>query len=118
MLTFRYYRAVLPSSLCLRQYSTVDASAIARLKNPTRGGQNLSLRYRRLEQSLRGKEALQRDIRARESDLAGGFRDPPSQWQHIDTDRYFHGFEIPLKPKPPESDGAFLIYRFCASLIS
>ncbi|KAJ7676207.1 oxidoreductase-like protein [Mycena rosella] len=77
----------------------------SRLKNPTRGGQNLSLRYRLLEQSLRGKKALQRDIRARDSEVASGFVDraaaPASQFTDA---RYCRGLEVPQRPKAPESD--------------
>ncbi|KAK7061393.1 hypothetical protein R3P38DRAFT_2829230 [Favolaschia claudopus] len=82
---------------------TLDAGAIQRMKRPTRGGQNLSLRYRRLEQSLRGKDALQRDIRARESDAAA---DAPFLASGVtqDVSRYFRGLEIPHEPKPPQSD--------------
>ncbi|KAJ7488292.1 oxidoreductase-like protein [Mycena latifolia] len=80
-----------------RRYSSLDNGAIQRLKNPTRGGQNLSLRYRRLEKSLRGKEALQQDIRAREAEVA----DTPGTNA---TSGYFHGFKIPQRPKPPEFD--------------
>ncbi|KAJ6571366.1 hypothetical protein B0H19DRAFT_1255349 [Mycena capillaripes] len=87
-----------------RPFSTLDAGAIERLKRPTRGGQNLSLRYRRLEQSLRGKEALQREILARESDGTGDFSDASPTTQNSQPNRYFLGLEIPQEPKPPESD--------------
>ncbi|KAJ7031751.1 hypothetical protein C8F04DRAFT_1109655 [Mycena alexandri] len=93
---------VFTSSVRLRPYSTLDASAIERLKNPVRGGQNLSLRYRRLEQSLRGKEALQRDIIARESYTSSSLGSPTTQTGV--TKRYFYGLEIPQEPKPPEAD--------------
>ncbi|KAJ7769454.1 oxidoreductase-like protein [Mycena metata] len=95
-------RHVFTPSIHLRLYSTLDASAIQRLKKPTRGGQNLSMRYRRLEQSLRGKEALQRDIIARESDAFSDLDSPTTQTGG--TKRYFHGLEIPQQPKPPEAD--------------
>ncbi|KAJ7888326.1 hypothetical protein B0H14DRAFT_2337286 [Mycena olivaceomarginata] len=88
----------------LRRYSTFDAGAIERLKKPTRGGQNLSLRYRRLEQSLRGKEALQRDIISREPDIAVDFRDSSPTTPTGKTKHYFHGRKIPQQPKPPEAD--------------
>ncbi|KAJ7676197.1 oxidoreductase-like protein [Mycena rosella] len=93
------------STLSLRRHLTLDASAIQRLKNPTRGGQNLSLRYRRLEQSLRGKEALQRDIRARDSEVASGFVGRAAAPASQSTDgQYFRGLEVPQRPKAPESD--------------
>ncbi|KAJ7463894.1 hypothetical protein B0H11DRAFT_83032 [Mycena galericulata] len=87
--------------------TTLDAGAIERLKSLTRGGQNLSLRYRKLEQSLRGKEALQRDMRARESETK--YREAPDFTKEsgvaaIEGANYFHGFKIPTRPKAPESD--------------
>ncbi|KAJ7624238.1 hypothetical protein DFH06DRAFT_1230034 [Mycena polygramma] len=94
----------LRASPSLRPYYTLDAGAIERLKNPKRGGQNLSLRYRRLEQSLRGKEALQRDILARESDTAGDLSDASVTALTSDSSRYFRGLEVPQEPRPPESD--------------
>ncbi|KAJ7716914.1 oxidoreductase-like protein [Mycena maculata] len=93
--------------ILLRQFSSLDTGAIERLKKPARGGQNLSLRYRRLEQSLRGKEALQRDMRARDSDDARILDDGLSRVARTDLNdasRYFRGFEIPQRPRPPESD--------------
>ncbi|KAJ7463870.1 oxidoreductase-like protein [Mycena galericulata] len=89
--------------------TSLDAGAIERLRNPTRGGQNLSLRYRRLEQSLRGKEALQRDMRARESESeyqeAPDFAGESGHGVATTKDaNYFHGFKIPTRPKAPESD--------------
>lgn len=109
----RYALSPCSSPLLLRRSSTLDASAIERLKKPTRGGQNLSQRYRRLEQSLRGKEALQKDILARESDVSGHLGDVSPSAQTKDANRYFQGLEIPRRPKPPESDG-----KPCSSLFA
>lgn len=73
-------------------------------KYPTRGGQNLSERFQRLEKSVRGKEAYQRDIheiageRAANASVSGR-RARPS----VDT---FMGFVVPEEPKPPGPDGA------------
>ncbi|KAJ7209811.1 oxidoreductase-like protein [Mycena haematopus] len=83
----------------LPRYFALDAGAIERLKNPTRGGQNLSVRYRRLEQSLRGKEALQRDILQR----GPGFKNA-SPTTRTSEANYFRGLKIPQQPKPPQSD--------------
>ncbi|KAF7350152.1 Oxidoreductase-like domain-containing protein [Mycena venus] len=91
-------------SLSIRRYFALDSGAIERIKKPTRGGQNLSLRYRRLEQSLRGKEALQRDIDALESDVAGHFKDTSTAAETTEANRYFRGLEIPRQPKAPQSD--------------
>lgn len=82
-------------------------AAIHRLKNPQRGGQNLSYRYRRLEKTLRGKEALSRDIGALafktpfpEANTAN--RTGVAQYQTC------RGFHIPERPKPPQDDGMLL----------
>ncbi|KAJ7723493.1 oxidoreductase-like protein [Mycena maculata] len=110
MLALTYFHCGVHSSPLtplLRQFSSLDAGAIERLKNPARGGQNLSLRYRRLEQSLRRKEKLQLNMRALESDDSRSFDDGLSRVArtHLDDPtRYFRGFEIPQRPKPPESD--------------
>ncbi|KAF7343845.1 hypothetical protein MSAN_01965800 [Mycena sanguinolenta] len=93
----RWHASFFPP-LSLRRYLALDAGAISRLKKPTRGGQNLSARYRRLEQSLRGKEALQRDILSQE---------PASQstsTTRTSEANYFRGMKIPQQPKPPQSD--------------
>ncbi|KAJ7121568.1 oxidoreductase-like protein [Mycena epipterygia] len=94
-----------PASL-LRYSSTTGTSstAIERLKNPSRGGQNLSLRYRRLEQSLRGKEALQRDIDIRARAEGGGGGTILQSPTEKDDSRYFRGLEVPQRPRAPESD--------------
>ncbi|KAJ6503868.1 oxidoreductase-like protein, partial [Mycena sanguinolenta] len=68
-------------------------------KKPTRGGQNLSARYRRLEQSLRGKEALQKDILSQEPAFQS--TSPTTQTSEAN---YFRGLKIPQQPKPPQSD--------------
>ncbi|KAJ6612544.1 oxidoreductase-like protein [Mycena sp. CBHHK59/15] len=86
------------SSARLRHLSQ-NAAAIERLKNPSRGGQNLSLRYRTLEKSLRGKEALTKDIRTLEAEAS-----PRDSSPQLDATRYFRGFEIPQRPNAPESD--------------
>ncbi|KAJ6629816.1 hypothetical protein B0H10DRAFT_1985464 [Mycena sp. CBHHK59/15] len=64
MLTQRFLllHVKLPSALLFsahphRQLSQT-ATAIKLLKNPSRSGQNLSLRYQRLEKSVRGEAAL------------------------------------------------------------
>ncbi|KAJ7101302.1 oxidoreductase-like protein [Mycena belliarum] len=104
MLAINHVRAALLSS-CSRRLYTSDSGAVQRLKSPKRGGQNLSLRYRRLEQSLRGKLALQKDIDTRaQEDALPAPNDLSARAPAFDTSRSFHGFEIPQRPKPPESD--------------
>ncbi|KAJ7624763.1 oxidoreductase-like protein [Roridomyces roridus] len=80
-----------------------SSSAIERLKNPDRGGQNLTQRYRRLEQSLHGKEALQRD--KRELEVVGtGDNSAITTSAAREGGYYFRGIEVPQKPRAPESD--------------
>jgi len=64
----------------------------------SRGGQNLSDRYLRLEKALRGKEAYVG--RTKElSELAT----TPAPAVHVQET--FHGFTVPQMPKPPADDG-------------
>ncbi|KAJ7624773.1 hypothetical protein FB45DRAFT_1060954 [Roridomyces roridus] len=79
-----------------------SSSAIERLKNWDRGGQNLSQRYRRLEQSLRGKEALQRDKRELEVSISDS--SAPTTSAAREGGYYFRGIEVPQRPRAPESD--------------
>jgi len=89
---------------------------IGRLKNPQRGGQNLSERYKRLERSSRGKELLVNQIGGLTPHLPSNYEErsqgnsvkvsnpsrPPKK-KDITT---FHGLEVPQEPREPESDGA------------
>ncbi|KIM86849.1 hypothetical protein PILCRDRAFT_289755, partial [Piloderma croceum F 1598] len=85
----------------VRHFSYENAESIARLKRPTRGGQNLTDRHRRLEKSLRGKEARlkQIDDLPRSSTFAQLSSVPKRP--ALNT---FQGFVIPEQPKPPEPD--------------
>jgi hypothetical protein len=89
-----------------RLYATairrLSTSAIDRLKNPTRGGQNLSERYRQLERSLRGKEALSYAI-----DNLTTTPSPGTTRSRKRAVEMFQGLVVPVKPRPPEADGAF-----------
>lgn len=82
-----------------------SAESIARLKRPTRGGQNLTNRHRRLENSLRGKEARLReiDILSSPSSVAQS-----SSTVRKHTSKTFRGFVVPEEPKPPAADGTSL----------
>lgn len=80
---------------------------IDRLKHPSRGGQNLSARYERLERSLRGKELYSMEITA-----YAAAEDKISNLQSNVTRSIlrrepvvFQGLTIPEAPKPPEADG-------------
>lgn len=70
------------------------------MKNPPRGGQNLSERYRRLEKSLRGKEVLVKEIGELTPHLF-------SSHEKNKAVEMFHGLEVPQEPKAPASDGVF-----------
>jgi hypothetical protein len=88
------------------RFCWLSTESAERLKLPAKGGQNLSKRYRRLEKSLRGKEALAQSI---EEELSGKI---PSSQPFIggkDDTEYFRGFVIPKAPKVPESDGMTLL---------
>ncbi|KAI0070537.1 hypothetical protein K474DRAFT_1608515 [Panus rudis PR-1116 ss-1] len=105
--------------IALRKYSvdssnaydpTITPVSVTDRKHPTRGGQNLTDRYDRLERSLRGKSGYEENIqqlmreagdatsaneeRQREKDLHP-LRKPP---------KTFMGYVIPERPKPPEPD--------------
>ncbi|KAJ7054280.1 hypothetical protein C8F01DRAFT_995622 [Mycena amicta] len=71
----------------------------ASLKRPVRGGQNLSMRYRRLEQSLRGKAAQQRDKSILSPDPL-----PMEVGRAGRMPVYFRGLEVPQEPNAPASD--------------
>ncbi|KAI0746972.1 hypothetical protein C8Q80DRAFT_1220184 [Daedaleopsis nitida] len=92
---------------------TAHIEQFAHLKRPTRGGQDLSQRYKRLERSLRGKHVYGREIQelVRSSEVA----DPAPYTSNEDTQqastsagkvtrRIFRGFVIPEIPKPPADD--------------
>ncbi|KAF9458398.1 oxidoreductase-like protein [Collybia nuda] len=76
------------------------SGAIERLKNPSRGGRNLSERFLRLEKSLRGKGALLQDLdtpRVIEGEVAACSSSPKQV-------EMFRGFRIPTKPRMPADD--------------
>ena len=90
----------------VRHFSHENAESIARWKRPTRGGQNLTDRHRRLEKSLRGKEARLKQI----DDLPA----PPTVVQPSSALKgpalnIFRGFVVPEQPKPPEPDGKSIL---------
>jgi hypothetical protein len=79
------------------------------LRRPSRGGQDLSNRWKRLENSLRQKMARSSELEAFEEYDASN----PETSQHAPLKRarakrvpLFHGFQVPEEPKPPADDGA------------
>lgn len=90
-----------PASCCRARLISNDISAeIARIKNPSRGGQNLSSRHKRLENMVRGKEDQTRQINE-----FPGERTVVKQTPYAPTVKTFRGLVIPDEPKPPEPDG-------------
>ncbi|KAG7086905.1 hypothetical protein E1B28_002823 [Marasmius oreades] len=83
--------------------TTVTSSAFrhSHIRNPQRGGQNLSNRHVRLEQSLIGKTSLENraeELRNLTSTVAGTSDKPANGTQR------FRGLVIPVKPQEPSSD--------------
>ncbi|KAF8951070.1 oxidoreductase-like protein [Flammula alnicola] len=71
----------------------------------SRGGQNLSDRYIRLEKSIRGKAALSKEL----EEFAESDSSAPASTQALLKStakpiRLFHGFQVPEEPKPPADD--------------
>lgn len=98
----------LSSSTSSSPSTPTPSSTISRLKHPTRGGQNLSKRYERLERSARGKEAYTR-LREGNAELgtagssnamAGGGSESLKKQPMM-----FEGFVVPEEPKEPGPDG-------------
>jgi hypothetical protein len=87
------------ASHAVRRYSYASAESISRLKRPTRGGQNLTDRHRRLENSLRGKEARLKQIdHLTESSTV--VKHPVRR-----SASTFQDFVVPEEPKPPGPEG-------------
>ena len=68
-------------------------------RKPARSGQNLSERYKRLENAVRGREALTRSLEV----LSG--TTTPAQGRPASSIPTFHGFQLPHEPNPPADDG-------------
>ena len=95
-----------PQTRSITSRSTEDE--ITRLKKPSRGGRNLTERYRALERALRGKEAFARgkELAHHVPIISISVQDENSRKETLET---FHGFVVPQEPKPPADDGAFLL---------
>ncbi|KAI6142587.1 hypothetical protein BKA82DRAFT_1003407 [Pisolithus tinctorius] len=77
-----------------------------RLRRPQRGGQNLTERYRRLENSIRGKNVLARatyDI-SRDSASTSELQTLHKSSRSGASANTIAGFVIPEEPKPPADD--------------
>ncbi|KAK7678682.1 hypothetical protein QCA50_018264 [Cerrena zonata] len=112
----RWYttRNTLDSSSDLDSSSTSNNQILTPLaidshKYPSRGGQNLSLRFRRLERSLRGKGAYKQEI-SELQDAEGAIVDNTTDGAQQalkgrkNKPQMFLGFVIPDEPKPPADD--------------
>lgn len=93
---------------------TVDGLGLSLLKRPTRGGQDLSQRFNRLERSIRGKTQYGREIADLQERQDDDGQAPYTEQEHTleasthvgkKAQRIFKGFVIPEPPKPPADDG-------------
>jgi hypothetical protein len=92
-----------------RPITSKFTKTIARLKKPSRGGRNLSERYRTLERALRGKEAFARgkeELDHHVPVISISVEDTNPKKESVET---IHGFVVPQEPKPPADDGVFLL---------
>ena len=112
----------MPSIPCLRSFTTSTTCLSNTLssvlsvtprnwKNRDRGGHNLTERYRRLETTLRGKNAFIQQI-SELSDDPSKTRSPslisPSHSDVLGAPDTIAGFVIPKQPIPPTDEGRFL----------
>jgi hypothetical protein len=78
-------------------------------RKPARSGQNLSERYKRLENAVRGREALTRSLEVLS-------KTTPTQGRPASTAiPTFHGFRVPQEPNPPADDGILLFFVLLSS---
>ncbi|KAF7966721.1 hypothetical protein HWV62_37287 [Athelia sp. TMB] len=94
------FRALQKYNTRAKSLSNNASDEITRIKNPHRGGQNLTSRHRRLENMVRGKEAQTRRI-----EELPGRGTAVSQTPNTLNVETFRGLVVPKEPKPPESDG-------------
>lgn len=87
-----------------RGVSTAPPAVKPSMKHPTRGGQNLTARYGRLEKSVRGKDTYQREITGLVEDAAT--LAPHGMRSSVRT---FMGYVVPEEPKAPASEGQYCI---------
>ena len=77
-------------------------------------GQNLSERYLRLEKSLRGREALSKELDGYSHNSSSIPAVTQSNLLSKSSSskplQVFRGFEIPEEPKPPADDGVFFYF--------
>lgn len=77
-------------------------------RKPVRGGQNLSGRWTRLENSLRQKAALSKELEGFAEHDASLPKDlQPKFVSKAKSAPLFHGFIVPEEPNPPADNGAF-----------
>jgi hypothetical protein len=85
-----------------------QSSPVGYQKRFNRGGQNLSERYLRLEETFRRKH----DLGQTTTDISRHLTPiPPSTLQRPSNFKTFRGHVIPEVPKAPEPDGAPLSFR-------
>ncbi|KAH7904988.1 hypothetical protein BJ138DRAFT_1018336 [Hygrophoropsis aurantiaca] len=75
-----------------------------RFKNPVRGGQNLTARFQRLENTIRGKDAYSQKISSLSQPADQQLLATHSSDSSLFKGTTFAGFIIPEEPKPPADD--------------
>ncbi|KAF8324504.1 hypothetical protein F5887DRAFT_902722 [Amanita rubescens] len=94
----RYHDTSSPSFQSQRDIATTTSAQLSK----TRGGQNLSERYKRLERSLRGKDKGT----GNEMRLTGKRSEDTSSMEKTKEDiLMFRGIEMRREPKAPDSEG-------------
>ena len=115
-----------PSRLYTTRHSINNRSGAERLDTNRRklsryprrqagAGQSLSDRYLRLEKSLRGREALSKELNGyslNSSSIPAVVQSNPLSKLSSKPLQVFRGFEIPEEPKAPADDGVFFLNQF------
>lgn len=83
----------------------------------SRGGQNLTERWARLERSLRGKEGYEAKIDTLIDQSGDASADATRSAAFKTKQRTFHGLVLPEKPREPQSDGK-LVFSLCAASLT
>lgn len=87
-----------------RRFYTKPSSAVELQERLSRGGRNLSERFRKLERTLQGNHNLSQTTTDTLPPLAPALPPSPKQRSTVKT---FRGLTIPEVPKPPEPDGVW-----------
>lgn len=106
--TFRSQRRLINSQGAEKLDNTKKLLSRYPRQQAARGGQNLSDRYLRLEKSLRGREALSKELDGYLQSSSSISAVTQSNSRSSKPIQVFHGFEIPEEPNPPGDDGVLI----------